>query len=57
MRRGLALAVLCIASLVPADASATARPRIGSVSIPRLNLVSPVYSGSADAVYDMVVWH
>lgn len=57
MRRGLALAVLCIASLVPADASATARPRIGSVSIPRLNLVSPVYSGTTDAVYDMGVGH
>ena len=54
--------MLCITALVPADASASvaparARARIGTVSIPRLNLVSPVYSGTSDAVYDMGVGH
>ena len=62
MRKGLAVAMLCITALVPADASAAAapaqaRPRVGTVSIPRLNLVSPVYSGTSDAVYDLGVGH
>lgn len=68
MKRGVLLAVLCLAVLLPvtpggaasaavSSASESASRRLGSLSIPRLNLSSPIFSGTSDAVYRRGVGH
>ena len=57
-----AVAVLPVARPVDATPGLTgargAAPRqLGSISIPRLNVTSPIYSGATNAVYDRGVGH
>jgi sortase A len=67
--RAILPVILCAVSLLPAvpagqvSARGTGQSQIptgrhvGSVSIPRLNLTSPIFSGATDAVYNRGIGH